>query len=462
MNGLTKKIILLVVAAALVVAGIFVPIDGLSHEGTISLFIMLAGVVLWVGGVMPLAVTGFLLMLLLIVLNVATANDVVAGFMNATMLFILFVFSFGTVLKKTPFSQKLVGVVLKISKGNSSLICLGYLLVGCVMSMFMANLAVVAILLPIGVSILEALGQPKLKSHMGKIMLMGLPIAAMVGGAGTPIGHPMNALCNSMLEQITGISVNFGIWCLVGIPVAIVVMILTFLILKLMFKPEPISEEQFKALVEKFNDIPPATAKDKFALVSLVVLVVMLIAGTWIPLLSVLNVGLLGIIWFMFPGVEILTWDEFVGGIAWDVFFMFGSVSAVIQVMLKTGAADWLANALVSLVSGPGFVIALALTVIACIIVVFFPVGPSLLPVMFSPFLGLIAASGMPEACIPILLAFTLGSGFVLAINPPMLISMGSGYWKSNELVVPGIATTVMFAIVVGLGVPGILLLVGA
>lgn len=462
MSETAKKFVFLAVSAVLVAAGYFVSIPGLPFEGTMSLFVMLAGVVLWVAGVFPIAITGLLLMLLLVLTNAAPANDVVAGFVNATMIFILFVFTFGTVLKKTPYSQKLVAMVLKLSKGNSSTISLGFLLIACILSWFMSNLAVVAILLPVAVSILEALDQPKLKSNIGKVMLMGLPIAAMVGGAGTPIGHPMNALCINMLEQMAGSTVSFGVWCLVGVPLSLIVIVLAFFILKAFFKPEKINEEQYAALMERFDNIPDATGKDKLALASLVVLVVMLVAGTWVPMLSVLNVGIIGLVWFMFPKVEIITWREFVDGIAWDCFLMFGSVCAIIGVLMKTGAATWLANVLVAAVSGPGIVVMLALAAIACGIVTFFPVGPSLLPVVFGPFMGLIIAAGLSPACVPLLVAFTLGGGFILAINPPLMISLGSGYWKSSELVVPGLLITAMFIVVVSVGVPGIIGLVGA
>ena len=217
---MARKLIGFAIAIVLVIVGLTLNVEGLSRAGSIALFTMLAGVSMWICGSLPYAVTGLLLMLVLILTGAGTASDVVAGFMSDSLIFLIFCFTFGTILNKTAFAPRIAAWVLKFSKGKSKRIVLGYLMASCTVSFFMHNLAAVAIFFPIGITILEALNCEKLKSNLGICMMYGLAIAAMTGGAATPMGNPVNVLCLSLLDQVAGLSIPFAAWCVVGMPMA--------------------------------------------------------------------------------------------------------------------------------------------------------------------------------------------------------------------------------------------------
>ena len=216
-------------------------IEGLGAQGTMALFTLVGGVCLWVCGTFPLAISGLLCMLVLIVTGTGTANEVVGNFMNTAVLFLIYCFTFGTVFKKTSISKKAVGAVLRLSKGNSKTIVLGFMMVSCIISFFMHNLTVIAIMMPIGVGILESLEQEKIKSNLGKCLMIGLPVAAMVGGAGTPIGASMNVLLIGMVESMTGQVVNFGQWTFMAAPLTIVCTWASYFALTRIYRPETVS-----------------------------------------------------------------------------------------------------------------------------------------------------------------------------------------------------------------------------
>lgn len=457
------KLIGLTLAVVSFVLGATLQIEGLSHEGCIALFTLLAGVFMWVCGTFPLAISGLLCMLVLIVTGVGTASAVVGGFMNTAVLFLIFCFTFGTVFKKTSFSKKAVGAILRISKGSSKRIICGFLFVSCVMSYFMHNLAVIAIMLPIGVNLLESLEQEKIKSNMGKCLMIGLALAAMIGGAGTPIGASMNVLVTGMLESMTGETINFGQWCVVAIPATLVLTWSVYFSLTRFYKPEELDPEKVEALIAEFNAMPSATAREKAILFTLVAAVVLMVLGTWVPVLTILNVGLLFLVVATAPGIEFVSWKEIVTDVNWECLIMFGSINSLVAMLLSTGAVDWLTGILAGSIGGlPAIVILLLFGVITQVLHALCPTGPGLAAMVFPAFVAIAIATGaFPAATVVFFCAFSLGVQYIVPVNLPFLITMGTGYWETKHSLLPGIFPCVVMIIIMAVWFPVSLGLLG-
>lgn len=458
-----QKIVGLVLAVLLVVAGMTLQIEGLSHEGTIALFTMLAGVSLWICGSLPFAITGLLLMLILILTGAGTASGVIAGFMSDSMIFLIFCFTFGTILNKTAFAPRIAAGVLKFSKGNSKRIVLAYLMGTCTVSMFMHNMAAIAIFMPIGITVLEALECEKIKSNLGKCMMFGVAIAAMTGGCGTPMGNPVNALCLSLLNQTTGTTVPFAAWCVVGMPLSWLITYGIYFSLTRIYRPEQLSEERFAAVMERYSVLEPIGRRDWLALGTLVVCIGLLVAGSWIPVFSLLNVALLGLVWMVFPGVNLITWDEIVKSVNWENFIMFGSVSSVVAVMISSGATEWLASSLTGLVSGMPVVAALMMLILIGEILQWFtPFAPVLAPMLVPTYAGLALLMGFSPGVACMICAFVLGAAYILPISLPVVFTMGSGYFQPRHAPLAGILPTAVMVVAgalwlpVGLGLFGV------
>ena len=450
-----QKIIGLALAALFIILGMTLQIEGLSHQGTIAMFTMLAGVSLWICGSLPFAITGLLLMLVLILTGAGTSKEVVTGFMSDSLIFLIFCFTFGTILNKTSFAPRIAAWVLRFSKGNSKRIVLGYLMGACTVSMFMHNMAAIAIFMPIGITILEALGCQKLKSNLGKCMMFGLAIAAMTGGAGTPMGNPVNALCLSLLSDTTGTTVPFAAWCVVGMPLAWVITYGIYFSLTRFYKPEQFDEAQFSAVMDCYRNPAPITRRDWLALGTLIVCIVLLIIGSWVSVFSLLNVALLGLVWMTFPGIGLITWDEIVKSVNWEAFMMFGTVSSVVAVMISSGATAWLATMLTGLVNGmPIVAVLMMLILIGELLQWFTPFAPALAPMLVPTYAGLAVLTGFSPAVACIICAFTLGAAYIMPISLPVIITMGSGYFQPKDAPLAGILPTAVMVVVGALWLP--------
>ena len=450
-----QKIVGLVLAAVFVTLGLTLSIEGLSHEGTIALFTMLAGVSLWICGSLPFAITGLLLMLVLILTGAGSSADVIAGFMSDSLIFLVFCFTFGTILNKTAFAPRIAMWVLKFSKGKSKRIVLGYLMGACTVSMFMHNMAAIAIFMPIGITILEALGCEKVKSNLGKCMMFGLAIAAMTGGAGTPMGNPVNALCLSLLSQATGATISFAAWSVVGMPLAWVITYGIYFSLTRFYKPEEFSNEQFAAVLSRYGNPAPITKRDWLALGTLVACIALLVAGSWVPIFTLVNVAMLGLVWMTFPGIELITWDEIVKSVNWEAFMMYGTVSAVVAIMISSGATAWLATVLTGFVDGmPVVVVLMMLILIGELLQWFTPFAPALAPMLVPTYAGLAVLIGFSPAVACIICAFTLGAAYIMPISLPVIITMGTGYFQPKHAPLAGILPTAVMVVAGALWLP--------
>lgn len=110
-------------------------------------------------------------------------------------------------------------------------VLLGFLIVISVFSMFMSNTATAAMMLAFLAPVLKSLpeGEP------GKVALaLSIPIAANLGGLGTPIGTPPNAIALGALDN-AGYGIDFGTWCLHMIPFVIVMIVFAWVLLQLFF-----------------------------------------------------------------------------------------------------------------------------------------------------------------------------------------------------------------------------------
>ena len=125
----------------------------------------------------------------------------------------------------------LARALLKLFGTKPEIVLLGFLIMISVFSMFMSNTATAAMMLALLTPVLSKLPS----DDKGKIGLaLSIPVAANLGGIGTPIGTPPNATAKGALEQ-AGIDVTFGEWCVHMIPYVIIMILIAWVLLRIFF-----------------------------------------------------------------------------------------------------------------------------------------------------------------------------------------------------------------------------------
>ena len=137
---------------------------------------------------------------------------------------------------KTGLDSMLARVMLKPFGTQSRFVLLGFIMVTATLSMFLSNTATAAMMLTFLTPVLKALPA----DGKGKIALaLAIPIGANIGGMGTPIGTPPNAIALKYLNTPIadggmGLNIGFGEWMAFMIPFVFVILFFCwFLLLRL-------------------------------------------------------------------------------------------------------------------------------------------------------------------------------------------------------------------------------------
>ena len=159
-------------------------------------------------------------------------KDVMAAFADPVIMLFLGGFVLAFAATKVGLDVQLAKVLLKPFGTNPKTVLLGVLLVIGVFSMFMSNTATAAMMLTFLTPVLATLP----KDGGGRISLaLAIPIAANIGGMGTPIGTPPNAIALGALKDIPGCEeITFVDWMIRMVPYVIVMLVFAwFLLMKL-------------------------------------------------------------------------------------------------------------------------------------------------------------------------------------------------------------------------------------
>lgn len=221
----------------------FFGIEGLTviQQRTIAIFVYAA--LMWMFEIIPAWATSVstIVLLLLTVSNKGFAREEMGSLVNFRELMaafadpIIMLFLGGFVLaiaaSKVGLDVYLARIMLRPFGTKPQNVLLGFLTIISVMSMFMSNTATAAMMLAFLAPVLKTLPV----SGGGRISLaMAIPIAANIGGLGTPIGTPPNAIAIGQLAA-DGVEIGFGAWMLRFVPIVIVMILFSWQLLMFLF-----------------------------------------------------------------------------------------------------------------------------------------------------------------------------------------------------------------------------------
>lgn len=437
-NILKKQNVGIAAAVLVLVATCFIPgTTLLPREGVLMLGIFGVAAILWICESLPMGITGLLALTLVVVFGIAPIGEAFSGFSTPTMFYLLAAFSFAAIVGQTSYGKRLVIFLMKRTKGRSSLIVLAFMVAAALLSSIMSDTAVVLMFLGFAKGVADALECKPQESNFAKCLFIGLLYGAIVGGFATVAGGPNNMA----VLQIAGLSVGFLDWMKVGVPVTLFILPVCWLSVVKAFPPEQFSREKVDEIIGQTRDIGKATVQEKKALVFVIALPTLWIAGNWVPALNVTIVALLGLVVAFLPGVRLLTWKQYQESVPWVVLLMVGSVFSMSSLMAKTGVINFIG----SLVSATG-VSSLAFPA-ALLLYLLFAYGVfTICPVngvwesLFVPVLaGLCAQMGISPTVAPLAILFAFGGNFLLPINPLNMYSYAYGYFKFGDMFKAGI-----------------------
>ena len=173
-------------------------------------------------------------------------KGVMATFADPVIMLFIGGFVLAIAATKTGLDAQLAKVLLKPFGTKSEMVLLGFLLITGLFSMFVSNTATAAMMLTFLTPVFHQL-PPEGKGRVS--LAMSIPIAANLGGMGTPIGTPPNTIALKYLNDPEGLNLGlgFGQWMMFMFPL---VLILLFISWRLLLKMFPFTQKRIELNIE--------------------------------------------------------------------------------------------------------------------------------------------------------------------------------------------------------------------
>ncbi|HET7275370.1 MAG TPA: DASS family sodium-coupled anion symporter [Longimicrobiaceae bacterium] len=224
----------LLIGLILFVVVLLLPIPGLSTGGQRVAAVTVLMATWWVTEAIPLPATGLLPIVLFPLFGVMSTGEATAPYANDLIFLFMGGFLLALAMQRWGLHRRIaLGIVGRVGTGPRRLV-LGFMIATGFLSMWVSNTATTVMMLPIGLAILALLEKtiPEEESgRLGTALMLGIAYAASIGGVATLIGTPPNAVFAGAVSELTGRTVGFVDWMIVGLPLSIVMLLVAWVLL---------------------------------------------------------------------------------------------------------------------------------------------------------------------------------------------------------------------------------------
>jgi sodium-dependent dicarboxylate transporter 2/3/5 len=270
-------------------------------------------------------------------------------------------------------------------------------------------------------------------------LALAIPLAANVGGIGTPIGTPPNAIAKGNLENLMDISIGFGDWAMIMIPFVLVVLLIMWFILLKMF---PFEKKEIVIEIEgEFEKSPKAYVVYATFIVTILLWVTDKLHG--------INANIVALIPFAVFSVCGIFTKKDLKEVDWDVLWLVAGGFALGVGLEKTGLAKHLVEAIPFNTWSPLLVI--LGSGILCLVMSTF-MSNSATAALLIPIL-IAVGSGMTNELAPyggvtaLIVGLALSASFAMALpisTPPNALAYAKGFIEQKDMAVVGIIAGVI------------------
>lgn len=422
--------------------------DGLSIDGWRTAAVAVLVACWWMTEALPLSMTALLPFLLLPPLGVADAKTVAAGYYAPVLMLVLGGALIAIAIEKTGLHRRVALAVVARSPASLRALVFAFMAATAIISMFVSNTATALIMIPITMSVVLALdsdAQVRAESFAPAVIL-GVAYAASIGGLGTLVGSPTNAIAAGLIEKSLGWRVDFATWASFGLPLVVLSLPLCWFALVAGFGvPHRALDRQ--SVARALGDVGDWTKGERrllplIGIVSLLWITLPFLKDRLGPLAlddGAVAVGA-GLLLFLLRGDggrAILARDD-LDRVPWAVILLFGGGLALAEAITASGLALWIGEQLEVAGGLPVWVVALLLTALIVVVTEFasnVAAASGFMPVVG----GLVLATGIDAPLLAIPAAMAASWGFMLpAATPPNAIAFATGRVSVRQMIRAG------------------------
>ena len=413
----------------------------------------------WMTEAIPLTATALMPFVVLPFAGVLSARETAAAYYSPILFLLLGGAFIALAIERTGLHRRLALAILSALGGRGSLLggqtglLLAFMVSAAVLSMLISNTSTALIMMPMALAVLaggETEG-PNTAAAAGTEGLsgalpLGIAFAASIGGLGTLVGSPTNAIAVGLLDETIGVQISFAQWMFYGLPVVALGIPIAAAVIS---RVQRVSAHPFDvdAAREAIADRRPMSPAEKRLIVVVGLTFIAWMSRLWVA--PYLPAGswtdgtiaiIASLVLFLLPdgtGRPLLVWKE-ADRAPWGVIMKFGGGLALAAGMGASGLAAWLGDALLVLEAVPLLAVAVGIVAMVVLITEFasnVATATAIIPVVAA----LVAALGADPILLAMPAALAASWGFMLpAGTGPNAIAWATGRIRIARMVGAG------------------------
>jgi sodium-dependent dicarboxylate transporter 2/3/5 len=421
-----------------------IPFDGLSEAGRLTFGIFTMAAILWVLEPFPLYVTSFIIVILNVILLGRSGGPLgltgsgymifLHPFFSSVVVLLLGGFVMAQAVKRYGIDTWLLRKLLHRVGTRPGAVLLGVMVMTAFFSMWISNTATTALMMAVAIPVVNTFPG---NEPFRKAIILGIPFAANIGGIGTPIGSPPNAIAIGFLEQ-SGYEMSFLGWMTIGLPIVVVLILVCWLTLFTLYRPK----------IEHVElDMPEETEsldnRSKFIIGVFLLVVVLWLTSALHGIPPAITALIPFVIFF---GLRLLD-DDDLRELGWGILFIVGGGISLGVAMNESGLSEWMVSQVDFAAMGTLGILFL-FAVVAATMTTFISNSATanlLLPIV----VGIAVVSPVSSALV---VAIVSSAAMILPVStPPNAIAYGSGYVDVRDMARSGSIITAVSLVFVTL-----------
>ncbi|MDG2959243.1 SLC13 family permease [Bisgaard Taxon 10/6] len=405
--------------------------------------------ILWLTEAFHITITALLVPVFAIGLGVLNTKAAFAPFSEP----IIFMFFGGFVIAAVLNIQKIdlwiANHVIRLARGNLRLTIFYLFAVTNLLSFFINNTAVAALMLPLTLGILHKVDM-KSNRNLYVFVLLGIAFSASIGGIATLVGSAPNAILASQIK------VSFSEWLAYGVPVTFLLLIAMIISLLIVLRPN--FNVPFDVEIEEI----PMTGK------RIITLVVFSLTALFLIFSSVLEpvvrnalgltsairsfdalIAMIAVMAFTLSGTA--TWSQIQDRTEWGVLLLCGGGMVLSIVLKDTGASKILAETIVSYIGHKNWWLMAIVMTAFILFLTEFTSNTASAALLMPIYISVATSLGLPPISLAAIIACGASCAFMLPIaTPPNAIVFATGYIKQKEMLQVGLILNTIGVFIIG------------
>jgi sodium-dependent dicarboxylate transporter 2/3/5 len=438
---------------------------GLSESGWHTAGAATLMAVWWITEPVPIPVTALLPLVLFPALKLSDIRETAAPFANPIIYLFFGGFIIALAMQKWNLHRRVAINLIGVMGTRPTRIIAGFLLASALVSMWVSNTATALMMFPIALSVVDLLpaGGTTHQRQFATALMLSVAYGATTGGMGTLIGTPPNALLAAYVQNTYGITMGFGQWMLLGVPVVAVALPTVYVLLtRISFRLDAAEVPGMRELIAGERARLGRMGRGEHIVVAVFALtaaawVLQPLIARWLPLVSDTTIAMVGaLLLFFIPvnwrrGEFTMDWSA-TRALPWEVLLLFGGGLSLAANIEKHGLSTYLGTLTGGLDGVP--MLAVLCMVSFAILMLTELTSNTATAATFLPITAAIAVSlGQNPLLFVIPTALAANCSYMLPVGtPPNAIVFGSGRVPLPAMAKAGfVMNVVLVPIVVGL-----------